>query len=75
MTSRKSKTAKDVGRSIWTPAEVAERAGVCVDLIYKNIRAGKLKAIKVGLGQRYGLRIRPEDEQAWLETLAEEVGK
>lgn len=48
------------------PKEAAARAQTCVDVIYREVRAGRLKAARVG-GRRE-LRFRDEWIDAWLEA-------
>lgn len=36
----------------YTPAELAERWGCCLDLIYSLLKSGKLKGFKLGHGWR-----------------------
>lgn len=55
----------------WTVDEAAQHAQVGVRLIYREVRAGRLRAARVG-GRRE-LRIRPEWADAWLESTAEPV--
>lgn len=57
---------------VWlTPEQAAARAQVGKRVIYNEVRAGRLKAAKVG-GRRE-LRLRPEYVDAWLEQCANET--
>ena len=51
-------------RSSYTPAEVASRNGYSVDFVYREIREGRLVAVRPGA--RSELRVLPEHERTWL---------
>jgi excisionase family DNA binding protein len=54
---------------IWlTVREAAQRAKVGPKLIYREVKAGRLRAARVGY--RRDLRFRPEYVDAWLEASA-----
>lgn len=54
---------------VWlTVAEGAARARVGRKLVYREVNAGRLRAVRVGGGR--SLRFRPEWIDAWLETHA-----
>lgn len=53
-----------VGRSSYSIAEVAERAGVSEDYVRADVRRGLLRVVR--LGGRDVARVLPEDEALWL---------
>ena len=54
---------KPEGPEFYTPSDVTIMAQVSLSAVYKNIRAGRLKAYKAGPKQ---YRIRPQDLEEWL---------
>jgi excisionase family DNA binding protein len=57
----------DTSETEWfTPKEAAQRARCGVKTIYKEVKAGRLRAARVG-GRRE-LRMKPEWVDAWLES-------
>ena len=61
-------------RGGYTVKEFAQRYDVVDMTIYREINSGRLKAIKVGLGNRRGLRITPHAETEWLRLAAYQPG-
>ena len=55
---------------MYNPRALWSRYSVPRDLIYSAIKTGSLKAYNVGSPKRSRLLVRPEDFEAWLETLA-----
>jgi excisionase family DNA binding protein len=53
-----------VGRSCYTPAEVAQRAGLSEAFVYRSIAAGELRVVRPG--GRTIARVLPEHEALWL---------
>lgn len=49
-----------------TPAEVSERCKVSTKTVLRAIRAGRLRASR--LGSRGAYRVRPADLEQWIET-------
>jgi excisionase family DNA binding protein len=49
-----------------TPADVAERCQLSTKTVLRAIRAGRLRASR--LGENAAFRIRPEDVDAWIEA-------
>jgi excisionase family DNA binding protein len=50
-----------------TPAQVAERLGLCVDTVYRRINSGDLPALKTtAFNKRAVLRIDERELEAWL---------
>ena len=54
------------GRASFTVAEIAQRNAVSRITVYRAIAAGKLKASRLGDGERRGLRITPAAEVEWI---------
>lgn len=54
-----------VGRSAYSVAEVAQRAGVSEQFVRNEIHAGRLRAVRPG--GREVARVLPEDEALWLQ--------
>jgi excisionase family DNA binding protein len=54
-------------RPALTPRQVQDALGLeCTDTVYRLIRRGELRAVKVGQGIRGRYRVRPEDLEAYL---------
>ncbi len=51
-----------------TPAECADKANVSLSLVYSLLRAGRIKAMRIGVRGRGCWRIAPQDFEAWLQT-------
>jgi excisionase family DNA binding protein len=63
--NRQQEVTREVGQSPWlTVKEAATRARCGVKTIYREVRAGRLRAARVG-GRRE-LRLLPEWVDAWL---------
>ena len=65
---------QEIPRNGYTVEEFAQRYRISAMCIYRQIKSGKLKAIKVAPGSRRGLRITPEGEAAWLAAIAYKEG-
>jgi excisionase family DNA binding protein len=69
MSDRVARSDQVEGYRLRTIPEVAERAGCHRKTVERAIQAGRLAALNIGKpgARRPEIRIRPEDEEAWLE--------
>jgi len=68
-----SRMHRHVGRSVYLLREIAERAGLSVSQVYREVDAGRLKVLKLGTGSKPVMRVTAEDEAEWLESKREPV--